>query len=403
MREARFEVAARTVTTSSAARLHDRRGHRHHHGGHGPDVARSPRTWSGARRLRRRRRSLARHGRDRLPRGGLRSSRGHEGPSDLDGRRVGYRGWARWATRWARCSPAAEPRWSPATSIRAERAVRGRARRREAAPSAEAVLAPELDVLAPCAAGGMIDDAMARSIDCRVVAGAANNPLAGRRRGRPPLAERGILYVPDFLANCGGLIHVAAEWMRDEAARRSPLLVAGREECIERAIATAEAEGSDAARGGRAPGARSGRGGASTRSWPAPLLGTGMQRDFEPVATRRTFQEAVEQIAEKVKARRPAHGRPSPLRARAGGADADQPSHAPGGDEGARRGRRARGTPRTVGRHLRGRRAGAARAARIAPGDPRRRDRRGAGGPEAAGAARGPAGRGARAPRRTSL
>jgi glutamate dehydrogenase/leucine dehydrogenase len=48
------------------------------------------------------------------------------------------------------------------------------------APSAEAILASELDVLAPCAAGGLIDDALARSIDCRVVAGAANNPLTGR-------------------------------------------------------------------------------------------------------------------------------------------------------------------------------------------------------------------------------
>ena len=50
----------------------------------------------------------------------------------------------------------------------------------ELAPSAEAVLAMELDVLAPCAAGGLIDDALARSIDCRVVAGAATNPLTSR-------------------------------------------------------------------------------------------------------------------------------------------------------------------------------------------------------------------------------
>src|SRR6185503_17622099 len=48
------------------------------------------------------------------------------------------------------------------------------------APSAEAILASELDVLAPCAAGGLIDDPIARSIDCRVVAGAANNPLTDR-------------------------------------------------------------------------------------------------------------------------------------------------------------------------------------------------------------------------------
>ena len=69
----------------------------------------------------------------------------------------------------------------------------------------------ELDVLAPCAAGGLIDDALARALDCRVVAGAANNPLTDRGVARI-LMERDILYVPDFLANCGGLIHVSMEW-----------------------------------------------------------------------------------------------------------------------------------------------------------------------------------------------
>lgn len=81
----------------------------------------------------------------------------------------------------------------------------------EIAPSAEALFGMELDVLAPCAAGGLIDEAIAGAIDCRVVCGAANNPLTNRAVGRR-LAARGILCVPDFLANCGGLIHVDAEW-----------------------------------------------------------------------------------------------------------------------------------------------------------------------------------------------
>ena len=79
------------------------------------------------------------------------------------------------------------------------------------ASSLEAILAAELDVLAPCATGGLIDGALARSIDCRVIAGAANNPLTGREVAWT-LARRGVLYVPDFLANCGGLIQVEAEW-----------------------------------------------------------------------------------------------------------------------------------------------------------------------------------------------
>jgi valine dehydrogenase (NAD+) len=110
----------------------------------------------------------------------------------------------------------------------------------EIAPSAEAIMASELDVLAPCAAGGLIDEALARSIDCRVVAGAANNPLTSRSVARV-LAERGILYVPDFLANCGGLIHVSLEWQGEGTAEE---LIAGAMERLDRAIATAETEGS---------------------------------------------------------------------------------------------------------------------------------------------------------------
>ena len=78
-----------------------------------------------------------------------------------------------------------------------------------AAVSTEGLLRQELDVLAPCAAGGSVDEHVA----CRVVCGAANNPLASPAVA-PALAARGVLYVPDFLANCGGLISVAAEWTR---------------------------------------------------------------------------------------------------------------------------------------------------------------------------------------------
>jgi glutamate dehydrogenase/leucine dehydrogenase len=110
------------------------------------------------------------------------------------------------------------------------------------APSAEAVLAMELDVIAPCAAGGMIDDALGRAMDCRVVAGAANNPLTNREVART-LARRGILYVPDFLANCGGLIHVASEWYGQDGPDEGDLVERAME-CLERAIATADAEDS---------------------------------------------------------------------------------------------------------------------------------------------------------------
>jgi valine dehydrogenase (NAD+) len=109
------------------------------------------------------------------------------------------------------------------------------------APSAEAILASELDVLAPCAAGGLVDDALARSIDCRVVAGAANNPLTDRGVART-LMERGIVYVPDFLANCGGLIHVSLEWYGREGGSEAKLIASAMER-LDAALETAEADG----------------------------------------------------------------------------------------------------------------------------------------------------------------
>ena len=109
------------------------------------------------------------------------------------------------------------------------------------APSAEIILASELDVLAPCAGGGLIDDALARALDCRVIAGAANNPLTDRGVART-LMERDVLYVPDFLANCGGLIHVSTEWYGNRGPRE-PELIARAMERLELALETAESEG----------------------------------------------------------------------------------------------------------------------------------------------------------------
>jgi glutamate dehydrogenase/leucine dehydrogenase len=84
--------------------------------------------------------------------------------------------------------------------------------------SPEELLGRELDVLAPCAAGGLVDERVAEELGCRVLCGAANNPLTSAAVARV-LAARGVLYVPDFLANCGGLISVAAEWSRaDDSA-----------------------------------------------------------------------------------------------------------------------------------------------------------------------------------------
>ncbi len=71
-------------------------------------------------------------------------------------------------------------------------------------------LAAEVDILAPCALGGMLDDEHVEALRCRVVCGAANNQLA-HDGVADQLAAREILYAPDFIVNAGGLINVALE------------------------------------------------------------------------------------------------------------------------------------------------------------------------------------------------
>ncbi|RZU33436.1 Glu/Leu/Phe/Val family dehydrogenase [Blastococcus saxobsidens] len=66
------------------------------------------------------------------------------------------------------------------------------------------------DVYAPCALGGALDADTVAALPARVVCGGANNQLAtAEMAGR--LAERGILYAPDFLVNAGGVIQVEDE------------------------------------------------------------------------------------------------------------------------------------------------------------------------------------------------
>lgn len=74
----------------------------------------------------------------------------------------------------------------------------------------DAIAAADCDVFAPCALGGVLDDDGVAALRARVVAGAANNQLASLEHG-DALARRGVLYVPDFVINAGGIINVAAE------------------------------------------------------------------------------------------------------------------------------------------------------------------------------------------------
>jgi leucine dehydrogenase len=84
--------------------------------------------------------------------------------------------------------------------------------------SPDEALVAEVDVLVPCALGGQFDDETVPRLRCRVVAGAANNQLAGD--GIADLLQaRGVLWAPDFVVNAGGLINIAEEVGGYEATR----------------------------------------------------------------------------------------------------------------------------------------------------------------------------------------
>ncbi|NJP46586.1 Leu/Phe/Val dehydrogenase [Actinacidiphila epipremni] len=75
---------------------------------------------------------------------------------------------------------------------------------------AEVLVRTPLDVYAPCALGGALDDATVGALTATVVCGAANNQLA-HPGVEKDLAGRGILYAPDYVVNAGGVIQVADE------------------------------------------------------------------------------------------------------------------------------------------------------------------------------------------------
>jgi len=69
----------------------------------------------------------------------------------------------------------------------------------------------KVDILAPCARGAILNEQTIPHLKCAAIAGSANNQLADEEADSRRLAERGILYAPDFLINAGGLINVYTE------------------------------------------------------------------------------------------------------------------------------------------------------------------------------------------------
>ncbi len=74
----------------------------------------------------------------------------------------------------------------------------------------DAIYNAACDTFAPCAMGAVINDETLPKLKCSIVAGSANNVLDTDHHGNA-LAERGILYAPDYVVNAGGLMNVANE------------------------------------------------------------------------------------------------------------------------------------------------------------------------------------------------
>lgn len=77
---------------------------------------------------------------------------------------------------------------------------------------AERILFEAVDLVCPCAIGGVVDRAAAERIAAWAVCGAANNVLADPAAERR-LVERGILFVPDVLASAGAVVHGVSRWV----------------------------------------------------------------------------------------------------------------------------------------------------------------------------------------------
>ena len=83
----------------------------------------------------------------------------------------------------------------------------------------------ECDVFSPCARGAIINDKTIEKFKCKIIAGAANNQLAESRHG-DMLHEKGILYVPDYIINSGGVINIiddisGREYNRENAMKNT--------------------------------------------------------------------------------------------------------------------------------------------------------------------------------------
>jgi valine dehydrogenase (NAD+) len=143
---------------------------------------------------------------------GMRAAAEHAwGDPSLRGRRVGVEGVGKVGRRLVEhlVTDGAEVIVTDVTEAAIDR-VRTEHPEVEVVDGHAALTGAEIDVYAPCALGGALDDATVEALRAKIVCGGANNQLAHAGIEKQ-LADRGVLYAPDYVVNSGGVIQVADE------------------------------------------------------------------------------------------------------------------------------------------------------------------------------------------------
>ena len=160
------------------------------------------------------------------------------GTRDLKGRTVAVVGTGRVGSRLARRLAKAGAKLVLADIDDGKRELARSLGARWEAPST--ALLADVDILAPCALGGAVDQVVSQRLRCQVVCGSANNQLAHDGLAED-LHAHGILFAPDFIASAGGLINIAVELEGYEPGRARQR-VAAIEQAMGEVLDRAEAE-----------------------------------------------------------------------------------------------------------------------------------------------------------------
>jgi leucine dehydrogenase len=162
-------------------------------------------------------------------------ARARFGDPELRGRKIAIAGLGHVGAKLARRLADAGAELVVSDLDRQKRAIAEQLGARWTDPDHELVV--ECDFLAPCALGGVIERRLIPLLRCEVICGCANNQLADAGIA-DALAERGILYAPDYVVNAGGLIHVYRE-IRGYSEAEATELVWGIEATLDRVLAIA--------------------------------------------------------------------------------------------------------------------------------------------------------------------